>query len=634
MIWKATLLSSLVMAIAFVALGLQRKGSARQRRSTCLFTLIACAMAWAFAFAPPNWLPEIHSVEDARPPSAVQPVSAHAQPPAADSARPQPPASGTILAPTPTSFDWAIVYRLGIGLCLLGWIGSWIYSVRLAFGGRVAAGLPLKSQWRTRLVPFVKVPVCLGWPCRSILLPTDAVDWDAITLDVALRHEESHLRQQDHFWMHLAYLLCSIQWFNPLAWLLARRLRLECEQVADDAVLATGVMPSTYAELILAFTETKPALTQLSTFLPLYRRSDLSHRLESILSSTTKRNTTNRTKTLIVAAVALSAVAVGSGFTFARWKHLDAPVSGSITVVPGPAPYPQYTLLRDVQVLQIGLKDGGRKLVWDANGYLVPANRIIEHTWQEDTHFAKAENEDRFRMARYRHIVFRVRALPSDGTPIFALWSAEKLRKTISPELGEYDVTAEFLGTKDGWHYFCAPHGIFVAAKEIGSLDSKGQKVKLNTSPDSGDAGIDGIGATAVRIRIPLAQPEDEGSIEKLPLFSKWTSVVTSEAEAMNASDEVQDPSKRKHSAVWSLVRFSIPTQVDHKVHFFLKDGAEIPESLVEGEFIDSASVNHIMGVKYYVGVAPGDIGDVRVSTQKTVDVEVGNIPMSPRRAP
>ena len=34
------------------------------------------------------------------------------------------------------------------------------------------------------------------------------------------------------------------------------------------------------------------------------------------------------------------------------------------------------------------------------------------------------------------------------------------------------------------------------------------------------------------------------------------------------------------------------------------------------------------------IGVAPGDIGDVRVSTQKTVDVEVGNIPMSPRRAP
>ena len=200
--------------------------------------------------------------------------------------------------------------------------------------------------------------------------------------------------------------------------------------------------------------------------------------------------------------------------------------------------------------------------------------------------------------------------------------------------MGEYDGTVEFLGTSDGWHYYCAPHGIFVAAKEIGSLASKGEKVKPNTSPGSGDAGIDGIGATAVRIRIPLAQPEDEGSIDKLPLFSKWTSAVTSEAEAMKASDEVQDPSKRKHSAVWSLVKFTIPTQVDHKIHFFLKDGTEIPESLVEGEYIDSASVHHIMGVKYYVGVAPGDIGDVRVSIQKTVDVEVGNIPMSPRHVP
>jgi hypothetical protein len=85
---------------------------------------------------------------------------------------------------------------------------------------------------------------------------------------------------------------------------------------------------------------------------------------------------------------------------------------------------------------------------------------------------------------------------------------------------------------------------------------------------------------------------------------------------------------------VWSKVTFKKPTQIWEQAHFFNKDGKEIPESLVDGEFVDAPSVNHTMKAIYYVGVAPSQIGDVRITTRKSVSVQFDNLPMSPAETP
>jgi hypothetical protein len=50
----------------------------------------------------------------------------------------------------------------------------------------------------------------------------------------------------------VAQLACTLYWWNPLAWLAARRLRVEREHACDDLVLGAGILPSSYAADLLA----------------------------------------------------------------------------------------------------------------------------------------------------------------------------------------------------------------------------------------------------------------------------------------------------------------------------------------------------------------------------------------------
>src|SRR5262249_32165274 len=56
-------------------------------------------------------------------------------------------------------------------------------------------------------------------------------------------------------------IACALHWFNPLAWLAARRLRLERELAADEAVLRSGIRASTYAADLLAIAGEAPVGT-------------------------------------------------------------------------------------------------------------------------------------------------------------------------------------------------------------------------------------------------------------------------------------------------------------------------------------------------------------------------------------
>src|SRR6185436_4274758 len=69
---------------------------------------------------------------------------------------------------------------------------------------------------------------------------------------LVLLHELAHVRRQDWITQLVSQVALALQWFQPLAWVAARRLREEAEVAADDIVVAAGVVPSTYASHLLA----------------------------------------------------------------------------------------------------------------------------------------------------------------------------------------------------------------------------------------------------------------------------------------------------------------------------------------------------------------------------------------------
>ena len=144
---------------------------------------------------------------------------------------------------------------LATGLARLAWLASRARPVENALWH---AQLRELSMWygltrQVRLLQSNRPALLVTWGLRSpkILLPVTANSWSVDRIRVVLAHELAHVVRHD--WMtHIAAdALRAFYWFNPLVWLMGRRLREESERACDDAVLETGVKGSAYAAHLL-----------------------------------------------------------------------------------------------------------------------------------------------------------------------------------------------------------------------------------------------------------------------------------------------------------------------------------------------------------------------------------------------
>jgi beta-lactamase regulating signal transducer with metallopeptidase domain len=159
-----------------------------------------------------------------------------------------------------------------------------------------------------RVTEDLDAPAVTGVIAPVVLVPRAGDGWSDERRVAVLLHELAHVRQRDCLVQIAAQLACALHWFDPLAWLAARRLRLERELSADDAVLAAGVRPSRYAEDLLAIAgvRTAPAST-----LAMAERSQLMARVTAVVRAGRGRGPVSATgAALSVAASAAALLAV------------------------------------------------------------------------------------------------------------------------------------------------------------------------------------------------------------------------------------------------------------------------------------------------------------------------------------
>lgn len=144
------------------------------------------------------------------------------------------------------------------------------------------------SAPEVRQSPFLASPCLVGLLCPLILLPADQAE---ATLRNVLTHELAHWRRRDGHWLLLDRLLTAAFFFQPLLWLLSRRLAAAAEEVCDDQVLALGAERAHYArglaELAARFTAPGAPLG-VGMFA---MRSILHHRVHRIMNPTRKLST-------------------------------------------------------------------------------------------------------------------------------------------------------------------------------------------------------------------------------------------------------------------------------------------------------------------------------------------------------
>jgi beta-lactamase regulating signal transducer with metallopeptidase domain len=99
----------------------------------------------------------------------------------------------------------------------------------------------------------VHVPFVCGLLRPALVVPVSWKSWDSNTRHAILTHELSHIARRDLWTMRAASLYRAITWISPMSWWLRRRLETETERASDEAVLATGVEPTAYAEILVQF---------------------------------------------------------------------------------------------------------------------------------------------------------------------------------------------------------------------------------------------------------------------------------------------------------------------------------------------------------------------------------------------
>jgi uncharacterized protein (TIGR03435 family) len=150
-------------------------------------------------------------------------------------------------------------------------------------------------------------PMTCGAIPPAIGFPVDAPGWSPADVHRALTHELEHIRRFDWLVMILAHVTCAIYWFHPLAWIAARRLRLEAERACDDAVVREAG-PADYAQQLVTMARRASASHPSTALLAMADRGSLATRVQAVLDSTHARGRASRavTVTTIATAVALA----------------------------------------------------------------------------------------------------------------------------------------------------------------------------------------------------------------------------------------------------------------------------------------------------------------------------------------
>lgn len=372
-VWSAlSVKASLALVAAALASLALRRGSAAARHLVWTLGVAAVVALPLASVALPRWDVEAWPAV-APPPVLTEPArSAQRAPrrappsfsPAPDSPlRSLPPARSEPALAVPLLLLWlAGVVALGAG-----YLGGALRLRALIRRSRIVADGPWREladaaadrlgvrRERFRLYAASEPTSPLAWGAVrvAIVLPPSFSEWSPGRRRHVLLHELAHVKRHDCASQWLASAAATLHWFNPLAWLAARRMLAERERACDDEVLLAGTRASAYADDLLQIARgATGAAATLRVSAAMARRSEVAARLRAVLDPARRRGGVRRRTLGATAAVALALAAPLAAVTAAQ----EEPSGG---VVEGRVVGPDGAAVEGAEVRLRGL-DGGR----------------------------------------------------------------------------------------------------------------------------------------------------------------------------------------------------------------------------------------------------------------------------------
>jgi beta-lactamase regulating signal transducer with metallopeptidase domain len=310
---------AILLGLTLAAMPLLRRSSSATRRLVLALALGGALVLPLVSAVVPAWRVEAPSAVTSLRGVVTTEALVAPEKPAAN------PPSGEVTAPVVPRVD--VARRFDPAALLVGaWVfGALLVLARLVVGlvrtrGIVRRATPARAWALTaaraeratglrvtvRMTGELDAPAVTGVLAPVVLVPRASASWGDDRRYAVLLHELAHVRQRDCLAQVVAQVACAVNWFDPLAWILARRLRVERELAADDAVVAAGTRATTYAEDLLAIAD----VASISRDVPLgalgmAERSQLATRVTAIVSANRPRRPLTRVRAaLLVASLA------------------------------------------------------------------------------------------------------------------------------------------------------------------------------------------------------------------------------------------------------------------------------------------------------------------------------------------
>ena len=172
-------------------------------------------------------------------------------------------------------------------------------------------------------------PVLTGIVHPAILLPQSALGEPSESLRAVLVHEVAHLRRRDCLALVLARGACAVFFFQPLLWLLVRRMEEASDEVTDDLVLAAGVPRTGYArDLTNWAARFLPAPRESAVGVGVIRfRSALAGRIQRILDAARPLQAALPRMALLATAFAVAAACATAATVGVRFPQVHVTVA-------------------------------------------------------------------------------------------------------------------------------------------------------------------------------------------------------------------------------------------------------------------------------------------------------------------
>lgn len=147
-----------------------------------------------------------------------------------------------------------VVVNMACVVWMIGVISMFIYSFvsYIKLKRQVSASLNLKDN--IYFCDDISIPFILGVMKPKIYVPSFI---EKEYLASVLAHENAHLKRKDHIWKALGFLLLSLHWFNPFAWIAYILFGRDIEVACDELVIMEmqDETKKEYCEAIVSLSE-------------------------------------------------------------------------------------------------------------------------------------------------------------------------------------------------------------------------------------------------------------------------------------------------------------------------------------------------------------------------------------------